>query len=265
MLEPSSAIRLKRPIRLLDLTGFYVISALSLRWIATAAAVGPGAITLWLVAWAAFFVPLAACVLALSRSFPEEWGGFMMAVDHISQRLGYAALIPAIAALVAISNVGAASAFLTSTARLPFVAGLDAHFPAVFGRIHPKFGTPYVAVLSYRAAGILFALLSQAGTSVKGAYDVLVSMGVLTYFLPYVFLFAAVLRLDCLRRIWLRFLATIGLCTTVLTLVLSAIPAEGDPNKILTLWKTLGSTVVGVAVGMAVYGMSMKKKMVWDR
>ena len=65
---------LKRRIRFVDLTLFYVISALSLRWIATAAATGPGAITLWLIAWAAFFVPLAASVLMLSRRFPQEGG-----------------------------------------------------------------------------------------------------------------------------------------------------------------------------------------------
>ena len=34
---------------------------------------------------------------------------------------------------------------------------------------------------------MLFGLLSQAGTSVKGAYDMLVSMAVITYFIPYLF------------------------------------------------------------------------------
>ena len=32
------------------------------------------------------------------------------------------------------------------------------------------------------------ALLGQAGTTVRGAYDVLVSMGVISLFLPYLFL-----------------------------------------------------------------------------
>lgn len=445
---------LKRRIRFLDLTLFYVISALSLRWIATAAATGPGAITLWVFAWAAFFVPLASCVLMLSRSFPQEgglyvwtriafgdfagfiagwtywmsnlpyfpavlyfaagsflfasnhgrgategsriyymlfsvlclvlitglnvvglnwskwlsnlgafgvwipvfvlvvlagftlarfgpathftarsliprsgfndavfWstiafafggceaasfmgeeienprknipralllggvlitigyiggtiamlvalpaerirglGGFMLALDQMCGAFGMAVLVPAIAILVAMSNIGSASAYLTSTARLPFVAGLDAHLPPVFGRVHPRFGTPYIAIVSYGAAGILFAFLGQAGTSVKGAYDVLVSMSILTYFIPYVFLFLAVIRLRQVGGVWLRVLASVGLLTTIVTLILSAIPAEDDPNKSLTLFKTIGSTVALVAIGVLVYAGSTRRK-----
>lgn len=44
--------------------------------------------------------------------------------------------------------------------------------------------------------GVAFIFLGQAGTGIKGAYDVLVSMGVITYFIPYLFLFAAMLKLQ---------------------------------------------------------------------
>jgi hypothetical protein len=44
--------------------------------------------------------------------------------------------------------------------------------------------------------GVVFIFLGQAGTSVKGAYDVLVSMGVITYFIPYLYLFAAMIKLQ---------------------------------------------------------------------
>ena len=43
---------------------------------------------------------------------------------------------------------------------------------------------------------MLFIFLGQAGTSIKGAYDVLVSMGVITYFIPYLYLFAAMFKLQ---------------------------------------------------------------------
>ncbi len=99
----------------------------------------------------------------------------MTAIDFLCRRLGLAALVVPVAILVGISNVGAAAAYLSSTARLPFVVGINHYLPAVFGRIHPRWKTPYVAIISYGLAGIVFGLLSQAGTSVKGAYDFLVS------------------------------------------------------------------------------------------
>jgi amino acid transporter len=56
--------------------------------------------------------------------------------------------------------------------------------------------TPYVALLLQLLSGVLFVFLGQVGTNVRGAYDVLVSMGIITYFIPYGFLFAAMFRVQ---------------------------------------------------------------------
>ncbi|HMD42401.1 MAG TPA: hypothetical protein VKH45_04960 [Candidatus Acidoferrum sp.] len=40
-------------------------------------------------------------------------------------------------------------------------------------------------------------ILFFSGTTVRGAYDVLVSMGIITYFIPYLYLFAAMF---CLQK-----------------------------------------------------------------
>ena len=117
-----------------------------------------------------YIAATVAMLVALPSSSISGLGGFMTAIDFLCRRLGTAALIAPIAILVGISNVGAAAAYLSATARLPFVAGINHYLPSVFGRIHPRWKTPYVAVISYGLAGILFGLLSQAGTSVKGAY-----------------------------------------------------------------------------------------------
>jgi amino acid transporter len=138
----------------------------------------------------------ASMLVALPSSSISGLGGFMTAVDFLARRLGMGALVAPIAVLVAVSNIGAASAYLSSTARLPFVAGVHRYLPEAFGRIHPRFSTPHVAIISYGAAGILFGLLGQAGTSIHGAYDMLVSMAVITYFIPYLFLFASEIRLQ---------------------------------------------------------------------
>jgi glutamate:GABA antiporter len=205
-----------------------------------------------------------AMLVALPSSSISGLGGFMTAIDFLCHRLGAGVVVAPIAILVAISNVGAAAAYLTATARLPFVAGINHYLPSVFGRIHPRWKTPYVAIISYGLAGMLFGLLSQAGTSVKGAYDMLVSMTVITYFIPYLFLFAAMIRLqgrpsapEAIRLPWGRRLAiplaSVGFFSTMAAIILALFPAEDEPNPSAALFKVVTMTCVLLLAGVAIY------------
>jgi glutamate:GABA antiporter len=205
-----------------------------------------------------------AMLVALPSSSINGLGGFMTAIDFLCRRLGLAAVIAPVALLVAISNIGAAGAYLSATARLPFVAGVNHYLPPVFGRIHPRWKTPYVAIASYGLAGMLFGVLSQAGTSVKGAYDLLVSMGVITYFIPYLFLFAAMIRLqgrpsppDAIRlpggRRFAIPLACLGFFSTTVTIILSLFPAEDERDPARALFKLIAMTFVLLLAGVAIY------------
>jgi amino acid transporter len=211
-----------------------------------------------------YIAATVAMLVALPSSRIGGLGGFMTAIDFLCRRLGTAGLIAPVAILVGISNVGAAAAYLSATARLPFVAGINHYLPSVFGRIHPRWKTPYVAVISYGLAGILFALLSQAGTSVKGAYDMLVSMTVITYFIPYLFLFAAMIRLqsrpsppDAIRlpggKRFAIPLACMGFFSTTAAILLSMVPAEDERNPAAALFKIVAMTLVLLLAGYAVY------------
>jgi len=55
-----------------DLVLFYVVTGISLRWIATAAAAGPSSIVIWLGAWLVFYIPLALSVIELSSRYPTR-------------------------------------------------------------------------------------------------------------------------------------------------------------------------------------------------
>ena len=55
-------------------SSFYLVTGFSLRWIATAAAAGPSALVIWVIAALGFFVPLVFTVLELSSRYPEEGG-----------------------------------------------------------------------------------------------------------------------------------------------------------------------------------------------
>jgi amino acid transporter len=205
-----------------------------------------------------------AMLVALPSSSISGLGGFMTAIDFLCRRLGIAALIAPVAVLVGISNVGAAAAYLSSTARLPFVVGINHYLPAVFGRIHARWKTPYVALVCYGLAGILFGVLSQAGTSVRATYELLVSMSLIAYFIPYLFVFAAMIRLQSRpyppgalrlpggKRVAIP-LACVGFFSTSAAIILAAFPAEDERNPGTALFKIVAMTLVLLLAGMAVY------------
>ena len=66
--------RPKRVMGFRDLLLFYVVTGISLRWIATAAAAGPSSVVIWLGAWLLFYTPLALSVIELSSRYPNEGG-----------------------------------------------------------------------------------------------------------------------------------------------------------------------------------------------
>jgi amino acid transporter len=118
--------------------------------------------------------------------------------------------------------------------------------------------------------GIVFIFLGQAGTSVKGAYDVLVSMGVITYFIPYLYLFAAMMKLqrepagaDVIRvpggSVMAKLVAALGFATTSATIVLSLIPQPDEPNKPLAIFKVVGGCGALLLLGVWIY-VSGKKR-----
>jgi glutamate:GABA antiporter len=211
-----------------------------------------------------YILGTVAVLIALPAHQVSGLEGIMQAISKSADRVGFSAVVPLAALLITISNLGALGAWLAVSARLPFVAGLDRYLPAAFGRVHPKWGTPYVALLVQASCGVIFVVMSQAGTSVYGAYEVLVSMGIITYFVPYLFVFASLIRLQrepvaagTIRIPGGRPVATalgaLGFMTTLITIVFSVIPAADEPHKFEAVAKIVGLTGVLLAVGALLY------------
>jgi glutamate:GABA antiporter len=212
----------------------------------------------------AYIAGTLALLVALPGSEIQGIGGFMQATSKMGGRLGIAWVLPFVAMLVALGGLGNAASFFSSTSRLPFVAGIDHYLPQAFGRVHSRFGTPHIALISYGLASAVFVFLGQAGATVKEAYDVLVNMTVITYFLPFVFLFAAMIRLqrepggpDVVRvrggKPVAITLASIGLIATLLAIALSVIPPKDESHKLLMVAKIVGLTIVLMGLGVAIY------------
>ncbi len=213
---------------------------------------------------ALYILSTVAMLVALPQGQILSLQGFMTAIETSSRRVGLGSLVPVVAALVVLGGLGQAGAWFAAGGRLPFVAGIDRFLPPAFGRLHPRYGSPYVSLLAQAGVAALFILLGQAGTSVKGAYDVLVSMAIISYFIPYLFMFAALIRLQRepagpgrdpgSRGPAVAFvLAGTGFATTVVSIGLALIPAADEPNKILAVTKVAGLTILLVAAGALVY------------
>ncbi len=203
-------------------------------------------------------------LLALPSTEVNDLQGLMQAIAKTAQRVSFEGIIPVAALLIMLSNVGAAGAYLAAVARLPFVAGIDRFLPRAFGALHPRWRTPWVALFTQFLLGVLFIFLGQAGTTVKGAYDVLVSIGVITYFLPYLYVFAAMFKLqsepagrEVIRvpggKPIAKLVAIIGFITTTLTIALSLLPQPDEPNKPLAVIKIVGLTGLLLLAGAGIY------------
>ena len=211
-----------------------------------------------------YIIGTVCVLLALPSSEVNSLQGLVQAIGKTSERVGIPGILPLAAFLIALSNIGASGAYLAACARLPFVAGIDRFLPPAFGSLHPKWGTPWVAILTQTVIGSIFIFLGQAGTSVKGAYDVLVSMGVITYFIPYLYLFASMFKLqseptgvDIIRvpggKPVAYAISVVGFLTTLFTIALSVLPPPDEPNKPLAVFKIVGGCGALLLIGMWLY------------
>src|SRR5438874_12406411 len=199
-------------------------------------------------------------LLAMPKEQVSGLQGIMQAIQTMAGRVGEGWLVPALAVLVTVNAVGGVGGWFAATARLPFVAGIDRFLPSAFGALHPRWRTPYVALLVQAAIAALFIAISQPGTSVHGAYEVLVSMSIIAYFIPFLFLFAALIRLqrepagpEVIRvpggpRVAVA-LAVLGFATTAVSIVLACVPGADEPNRALAVTKIVGSSLLLVVIG----------------
>jgi len=209
-------------------------------------------------------------LLALPPAEVSNLQGLMQAVSKTAGRIGFGPVIPIAAFAIALSNVGSCGAYIGAVARLPFVAGLDRFLPPVFGSLHRRWRTPWMALLVQGIIGAIFIFLGQAGTTVKGAYDVMAAMSVITYFIPYLYVFAAMFKLqrepagaDVIRvpggKPVAKLVAVVGFLVTSFTVILACVPQPDEPNKPLAVLKVVGGSIVLLAIGAWIYRTGKRK------
>lgn len=120
--------------------------------------------------------------------------GFVQSVDLVARRAGLDSLSRLIGLLLPLSVLGSTGAWLAGSARIPFVAGIDRFLPPAFARVHPRWRTPYIAILVQGALASLFLPLAVGGGSLAETYLLLTELTLIVYFVPYLYLFLCLLR-----------------------------------------------------------------------
>jgi len=206
-----------------------------------------------------------AAVLSIMR--PEEvsrLSGVPEAIRRGLERLGLAGLAPVALLLLAVSMLGAYSAWFGVAAKLPAVIGGGRGLPAIFTYKSARTGAPVTAILVQTVAVIALVGLGQAGASVKAAYDFLISMSVLSYTLPFVLLFIAYLRLRRRPRpagawapmgdAWLGPIAgVVGVAMTSSAIACTLVPSPDAADRLGAVVKLIVASAVLILSGLVVY------------
>src|SRR5438477_9962333 len=119
--------------------------------------------------------------------------GVFQAIGRGSAMLGVAALGVIAATLVTVGNAGGVGATVAGVSRVPFMVGIDRYLPAAFGKIHPRWRTPYIAILVQGLLSCVILILSQINESVRGAYQILINATIIIYFLPFLYMYATLI------------------------------------------------------------------------
>ncbi|MEX2270584.1 MAG: APC family permease [Vicinamibacterales bacterium] len=159
----------------------------------------------------------------------RERSGLADAVSLVTGRAGLGAFGGLTGAMLALAALAGTVAWMAGAARVPFAAGEDRALPAAFSRLHPRWQTPVFALVAQGLVSTLIFFVSAflsvrgGGTSVQEAYDILVNLTILIYFVPYLYLFAALPKLTGGSRA----VAGCGLLATAISLALVFVPPAG--------------------------------------
>jgi glutamate:GABA antiporter len=213
-----------------------------------------------------YIVATIALMAMQSPGSTDVRNGVFQGISGGSAALGIAWFGIVAALLVTVGNAGGIGATVAGVARVPFVAGIDNYLPAFFGKIHPRWKTPYLSILVQAAISAAILLLSQINATVIGAYQFLVDMSVILYFIPFLYMYAAAIRLSYRPDrqaggqavlvpggkpgIWIA--GTLAFLITLGSMALAAIPPGGE-NKLAFEGKLVGCTVLFIGVGLVLY------------
>jgi glutamate:GABA antiporter len=172
-------------------------------------------------------------LIAVSKEDISVLQGIVQAVSHMAHRVGAAWIVAPFAFLLSVSIAGIGSAWLAGSARIPFVAGLDSYMPSWLGRVHPRYSTPYAALIVHAIVSMILIIVNFTAAGVQETFQKLLSLAVVLQLVPFLYMFGALLKLAAAPtftkarygRPTLLFAGASGLITTTMGIALAFFPA----------------------------------------
>jgi len=200
-----------------------------------------------------------------------------IAVGSIALKLGFLGILAAL--LVTVGNAGGVGSTVAGIARVPFVVGIDRYLPAAFGKIHPRWKTPYISILVQAVASGAILLGSQINDTTRGAYQVLIDAAIILYFIPFLYMFAAVIKLahrkdrkenphailvpGGIRGVWIC--GGLGFLVVLVGILVSLVPPGDSSSKLGFELKLVLGTVSSVLLGLILYWRGARSKLAEGR
>jgi amino acid transporter len=216
----------------------------------------------------------AVLSLVPADSIDSKSGVFQaISVGSVALRIGFFGVIAAI--LVTAGNAGGIGSTVAGVARVPFQVGIDRYLPAVFGKIHPRWKTPYVSILVQAIISGAVLLLSQINESTRGAYQSLVDVAIILYFIPFLYMFAAVIKLVSRKDrsenphavlvpggilgVWIC--GGLGFFVVLVGIFVSLVPPGDSANKVAFELKVAIVTAISILIGLLLYWRGARAKL----
>ncbi|MGA3343531.1 MAG: APC family permease [Terracidiphilus sp.] len=195
-----------------------------------------------------------------------------IAVGSATLKLGFLGILAAI--LVTAGNSGGVGSTVAGIARVPFVVGIDRYLPAAFGKIHPRWKTPYISILVQAAISGAILLVSQVNETTRGAYQFLIDAAIILYFIPFLYMFAAIIKLarrkdrkenpdavlvpGGIAGVWIC--GGLGFIVVLGGILLSLVPPGDSSDKLGFEMKLVAGTVVSILIGLVLYRRGARAK-----
>jgi amino acid transporter len=185
--------------------------------------------------------------------------GLMQALVSGAGRAHLAWIVAPTAILAALSIGGSISAWFAGSARIPFVAGLDRELPAALGRVHPRWGSPHVALITSAALSALLAVSTFAGATVSEAYQQLLKSTVVIQLIPFLYLFGGLMRLETASRP-ARAMGLLGLLAAAFGTVVAFWPPRETTDVLLFETKMAAAILLTLAIGLVFFWRAHRRQ-----
>lgn len=229
----------------------------------------PGAVAWGGILSGALYVGVTLTLLIAVGKKVSVLQGIVQAVSHMAAQVGVAWIVIPFALMLSLSIAGIGSAWMGGSARIPFVAGLDAYMPGWLGSLHPRYATPYAALIVQGLVSLVLVVVNFAAAGgVQAAFQTMLSIAVVLQLVPFIYMFAALLKLAFktaegeghYSRPVLIMAGGSGLITTAIAIVVAFFPASQITSVLKYELSMFGLTVFFLALAAFFFFVYGRKK-----